>query len=161
VTDRQQPKVIASRPQDSTRAADLYEAGLIEVKDRPGTAIPKILHIEDDPSVARSMARLLRLNGYEVINAATREEAIHHVNCDGLRPDLILTDFQLATRVTGEEIVAEISARLQCKIPTIMLTGTKHQTAERSSSVVDRLLAKPTDINVLLREIESLIGRSP
>ncbi len=41
----------------------------------PGAAVPiKVLHIEDDPSVARSMARLLRLKGYEVVSAATREE---------------------------------------------------------------------------------------
>ncbi len=36
----------------------------------------KVLHIEDDPGVARSMAMLLRLEGYEVFSAATRDEAM-------------------------------------------------------------------------------------
>lgn len=43
----------------------------------------KVLHIEDDPGVARSMAMLLRLQGYEVFSAATRDEAMHHVEVLG------------------------------------------------------------------------------
>jgi hypothetical protein len=38
----------------------------------PHGAAIKILHIEDDPSVARAMARVLRLLGYEVISEAPR-----------------------------------------------------------------------------------------
>jgi hypothetical protein len=48
----------------------------------------KILHIEDDPGIARSMAMVLGLEGYEVIAAATRDEALEHINVRGLRPDL-------------------------------------------------------------------------
>jgi len=118
----------------------------------------KVLHIEDDPSVARAMARVLRLKGCEVFSAATRDEAMHHVGSDGLRPDLILTDFQLGERFTSEGIVAEIAARLQFKPPTILLTGTAGQPVDKAKAFADRILPKPIDIDVLLREIESLLG---
>jgi len=119
----------------------------------------KVLHIEDDPSVSRSMARLLRLQGYEVASAATRDEVVHHLEVDGLRPDLILTDSQLYMGVTGEELVAEVATRLQFKPPTIMLTSDTSAHAGQAKSIADRTLPKPVDINALLREIEDLLGR--
>jgi PAS domain S-box-containing protein len=121
----------------------------------------KVLHIEDDPSVARSVARLLRLEGYEVASAATRDEAMQHLELHGLRPDLILTDSQLRVGFTSDQIVAEIAARLQFKPPTIMLTGAATLEVERAGSFADRILAKPVDIKVLMREIECLVGTRP
>jgi PAS domain S-box-containing protein len=127
---------------------------------RAGGAI-KVLHIEDDPSVARSMARVLRLEGYEVASAATRDEAMQHLEIHGLRPDLILTDSQLRMGFTSDQIVAEIAARLQFRPPTIMLTGAANQQGEHARSFADRILAKPVDIKVLLREIERLLSSHP
>ena len=121
----------------------------------------KVLHIEDDPSVARSMARLLRLQGYEVASAATREEVMHHLEVNGLRPDLILTDSQLRMGVTGDELVSEVAARLQFKPPTIMLTSDTGAYAGQAKSIADRILPKPVDINALLHEIEDLLRRQP
>jgi PAS domain S-box-containing protein len=127
---------------------------------RAGGAI-KVLHIEDDPSVARSMARVLRLEGYEVASAATHDEAMQHLEVHGLRPDLILTDSQLRMGFTSDQIIAEIVARLQFKPPTIMLTGAASQQVEHAGSFADRILTKPVDIKVLLREIECLLGTRP
>lgn len=120
-----------------------------------------VLHIEDDPSVARSMARLLRLHGYEVASAATRDEVTHHLEVNGLRPDLILTDSQLRLGVTGDELVSEVATRLQFKPPTIMLTSDISAYAGQAKSIADRILPKPVDINALLHEIEELLHRQP
>ena len=125
---------------------------------RPAAALIKVLHIEDDPRVARSMARLLRLRGFEVVSAATREEVRQHMEVGGLRPDLILTDFQLALGLTSDEIVADIVARLQFKPPTIVLSGgATGPHAEKINSIADRVLPKPVDIATLLREIDELL----
>jgi CheY-like chemotaxis protein len=121
----------------------------------------KVLHIEDDPSVARSMARLLRLQGYEVASAATRDEAMQQMELHGLRPDLILTDSQLGEGLTGDELVAAIEARLKFKPPTIMLTSVTASLYRDPKSVADRILPKPVDVNVLLHEIEDLLGKRP
>jgi CheY-like chemotaxis protein len=121
----------------------------------------KVLHIEDDPSVARSMARLLRLQGYEVASAATREEVMHHLEVNSLRPDLILTDSQLRMGVTGDDLASEVAARLQFKPPTIMLTSDTGAYAGQAKSIADRILPKPVDINALLHEIKDLLRRQP
>ena len=120
----------------------------------------QLLHIEDDPGVARSMAMLLRLEGYNVIGAASRDEALQHIEVHGLRPDLILCDFQLPLGITGDEIVAEIASLLNHKPPTIMLTGDiSDRHIERALKIADRILAKPVDINLLLRELEILLNK--
>jgi two-component system, chemotaxis family, CheB/CheR fusion protein len=117
----------------------------------------KLLYIEDNAGVARSMARLLRLHGFDVVSAATRDEAMQHVEIRGLHPDLILTDFELPNGFTGDKIIDEIAARLRFRPPTIMLTS---GTGDLHGKVidVDRILAKPVDIKLLVREIELLLG---
>src|ERR1035441_2152102 len=118
-----------------------------------------VLHVEDDPGVAKSMSMLLRLEGYDVIGAASRDEAMQQVDVHGLRPDLILCDYQLPLGITGDEIIAELAAKLPVKPPTIMLTGDiadKH--FEKARAMADRILPKPVDVNLLLREIETLLG---
>ncbi|HEY2462665.1 MAG TPA: response regulator [Steroidobacteraceae bacterium] len=121
----------------------------------------KVLHIEDDASVARCIARVLRASGFDVASAATREQAMQHLELHGFRPDLILTDFQLEMGVKGDAVVAEIASRLQFKPPTIMLTGSAGQQVADSKSFADRTLAKPVDIDVLLKEIENLLRERP
>ena len=124
------------------------------------TGVIKVLHIEDDPGISRSMEMLLRLEGYEVIKAASRDEALQQIEVHGLRPDLILCDFQLPMGFTGDEIVADIAARLQFKPPTIMLTGDIADAHVRKAKLIaDRILPKPVDINLLLREIEILLAK--
>lgn len=119
----------------------------------------KVLHIEDDPGVARSMAMLLRLEGYEVFSAATRDEALQYIEMLGLRPDLIMSDFQLPMGFRGDEIVIEIAAKLGFKPPTIMLTGdTANKHIAKAKLTADRILPKPVDVNLLLREIDALLG---
>jgi DNA-binding response OmpR family regulator len=133
--------------------------------DMPGPLIPapgrggaiKVLHIEDDLSVARCIARALRASGCKVASAATRDEAMQHLEARGFRPDVILTDYQLELGVTGDEVVAEIAARLKYKPPTIMLTGIASQQVAGAKSFADRILAKPVDIHELLREMENLL----
>jgi CheY-like chemotaxis protein len=147
----------------SPPAPNLFEAAIAAAIPvlipgvRPPGAV-KVLHIEDDPGVARSIARALRLGGYEVISAATRDEVMQHLEVHGLRPDLILTDFQLGTDITGNMIVAEIAARLQFKPPTILLTGVSGPRVEHAKACADRVLTKPVDISVLLRAIEDLLA---
>jgi PAS domain S-box-containing protein len=126
----------------------------------PAARGTKVLHIEDDPGVARSMAMLLRLEGYDVVSAASREEVLQHINVHGLRPDVILCDYQLPLGVTGDQIVAEIARLLGAKPPTIMLSGDisdKH--VEKARLIADRMLSKPVDVNLLLKELETLIGK--
>lgn len=121
----------------------------------------KVLHIEDDPGVATSMAMLLRLEGYEVISAASRDEVVQLIDGHGLRPDLILCDYQLPMGFTGVDILAELGALLPVKPPAILLTGDMVDNhLEKAKVIADRILPKPVDVSVLLRHMAALLGRS-
>jgi PAS domain S-box-containing protein len=124
----------------------------------PPSGTVTVLHIEDDPGVARSMAMLLRLEGYEVVGAPTRDEALQQVTTHALRPDLIICDYNLPMGFTGDEVVAEIAVSLGLKPPTIMLTGDiadKH--LRKAKLVADKILPKPVDIALLLSCMSSLL----
>jgi PAS domain S-box-containing protein len=124
----------------------------------PPAGTVTVLHIEDDPGVARSMAMLLRLEGYEVIGVATRDEALQQVTTHALRPDLILSDYNLPMGFSGDEVVAEIAVSLGFKPPTIMLTGDiadKH--LRQAKLVADRILPKPVDVALLLSCMSALL----
>ena len=119
---------------------------------QPGHSI-KVLHIEDDLSVAKSVARLLRLHGYEVISAASGDEAIQMVE-NALIPDLIPTDYYLPLQMTDDQVVIEIAARLGFKPPTMFLASAPGI----GTYVADRVFSKPADMDAVVREIERLIG---
>jgi CheY-like chemotaxis protein len=116
-----------------------------------------VMHIEDDPSVARAVARLLRIRGYEVVSAVSSDAAIHLVEA-GLVPDLILTDYRLPQDITGDQIVMQITTRLGFKPPTVMLASLPGPAAGQVRSVADRILAKPADMDEVFSEIGRLLG---
>ena len=124
-------------------------------------ALPvRVLHIEDDLGVARAFARLLRLKGYEVRSGATRREVLSHFNINGWRPDIIVADYQLASGTTSESLVAEVASRVGSRLPTIVLAGTMAPQGRRAcEAFADRVLYKPVDLEVLLREFEALLNR--
>ena len=133
----------------------MYEAIAKPTAGEDGHVI-KVLYIEDDPGVSRSLARVLRLEGYEVISASTGTEAVDAVE-GGLLPDLILTDYNLPSNVTGYEVIIKIATQLGFKPPTIMLASVPESEAERMYSAVDRILTKPVDIDMLLCEMGRLL----
>jgi CheY-like chemotaxis protein len=132
-----------------------YENGK-STKVSPRGRVLNVLHIEDDPSVARAIARVLRLEGYKVFSAASGDEAVKLVR-DGLLPDLILTDHDLSSEMTGYEVIIALAARLGFRPPTIMLTGGIDSRDDEIYPGVDRLLSKPADVNILLCEMGRLL----
>jgi PAS domain S-box-containing protein len=141
-------------------------ASLRPAEPAPAAAMPRtsaqgkvtVLHIEDDAGVAQSMRMILRLEGYEVVNAASRVEALKCVLVDGVRPDLILCDYNLPMGDTGDEIIAELAVALGAKPPTIMLTGDiAERHVAKARLVAELILPKPVDVNIVLREIARLL----
>jgi CheY-like chemotaxis protein len=116
-----------------------------------------LLHIEDDPAIARLMSMILRFQGYHVISARSGAEALRWVDGKHVRPDLIVTDYQLPLEETGDEVVEAIAALLGSRPPTILLTGDiSEELRARAAKVVDRVLFKPVEIELLLRELAEL-----
>jgi two-component system phosphate regulon response regulator PhoB len=80
----------------------------------------KILLIDDDPLVVKSLRRCLELRKFEVITALSGEEGIK--SAVKAKPDLILLDI-LMPRMDGKEVLRQLKKNpASAKIPVVMLT---------------------------------------
>jgi signal transduction histidine kinase/ActR/RegA family two-component response regulator len=124
---------------------------------RQGADAVRVLHIEDDAAIAKSMRMLLKLEGYDVTSATTAEAALQLVAEQGYRPDLIITDYQLPAGATGIDATRAIAARLGWKPPTILLTGDISERLKQDAvNVADCVLPKPVDVDQLLQAMNEM-----
>ena len=78
-----------------------------------------ILLVEDDAASRYAFARLLRGEGYEVIEAGDGNEAVAFL--DGFAIDLVITDMVLP-KINGLHLVSLIQAR-RPGIPIVLMSG--------------------------------------
>jgi DNA-binding NtrC family response regulator len=112
------------------------------------TAVPCILVVEDDADVQAVVIEFLQATGYQVLSAASAEEARHVLACASV--DLALIDCVMS-REQGDSL-AEHASRLG--IPTILTSGDPHY-LETSSEQSLPFLAKPFRL-AALEELISL-----
>lgn len=119
-----------------------------------------VLYLEDDRLVRQAMAMLLSGEGYSIASVASGPQAIGLV-ARGLRPDLVIVDFNLDSEMNGAEAVEEVRKALGYAPPVIMLTGDP-ATAE-FPWITDApvwLARKPLDPKILLAALPSLVELS-
>lgn len=81
-----------------------------------------ILHVDDDRSMREGLSDLLHSDGYVVSSVASGTEAIQLAN-DGLRPDVLIVDFDLGPRMNGAEAAEQIHDLLNYSPPIVLLSG--------------------------------------
>lgn len=82
-----------------------------------------ILIVEDDPSLRESLELFLNAEGYLTSSAVDGEDAIRLVERKGLRPDLLIVDYNLPRDLTGLQILARLRPTLGRAVPALILTG--------------------------------------
>jgi len=118
----------------------------------------KVLVIEDDPEVRDLLVLLLRDEGHRVAVATEAAGALDFVARGGLRPDVILADYNLPGGMTGLEVIAKIRERLHDRLPAIILTGDISTETLRMASSQDCIqLNKPVKLPDLARLIQNLL----
>ena len=114
----------------------------------------KILIIEDESEVRKSLDSLLRAQGLSVLSAASGDEALALVAKNAMRPDLVISDYNLPGKMNGVESVERLRAALSWKIPGIVLTGDIRSHVIKSIATYDLAVAsKPCDADELLQLI--------
>ena len=78
----------------------------------------KVLVVDDDPEMTRMLSQLLTSDGYEVVVASTRREAL--AAAAGEHPALVLLDVALGSE-DGRELFVEL--REHSDVPVVFLTG--------------------------------------
>ncbi|MBS1172310.1 MAG: sigma-54-dependent Fis family transcriptional regulator [Proteobacteria bacterium] len=117
-----------------------------------------ILIVEDDEILADNVQTYLKRNNWDVQVAATAEDALKVL--EGLRPDVVLTDYLLPGK-TGLELINSIMA-LDPQIKVIMMTGEgKVQTAvDAMKAGAYDYLTKPVVLAELKIALEKATGVS-
>ena len=117
----------------------------------------RILAVDDEPDL-RSLLRILLTNkGYEVLEAASGQEAVELVRSEP-RIDLVIMDIMMPS-LNGIEACAEI--RKFSTVPMLFLTA-KSQLSDKTAAYAsggDDYLPKPFSQNELMLKVESLTRR--
>lgn len=114
----------------------------------------RLLLVDDDPLIRRSLAEVLRRDGYEVVEAATGAEGLRVA--EAAKPDLIVSDFNMPEK-NGLEMLRDLRAE-GIETPVILLTGygTVEQAVEAMKNGAFDYVGKP----VLDDEIKMVIRRA-
>jgi len=116
----------------------------------------KILIVEDDPAVSRSISRSLEGMGFTVTgSASTAEQALDAAKLEA--PDLVLMDIGLPGEMDGVEAARQI--RFETNTPVVFLTGFADEKTLERAKVAEPLgyLVKPFDLKELQTTVKSAL----
>jgi CheY-like chemotaxis protein len=116
----------------------------------------KILLVEDEALVRMMAADTLTDAGFEVIEAASGEEAIEA--CKRAPADLLFTDIRLPGRLTGWD-VAEHCRAMHPEIPVIYATG--YSDLEPRQVAGSRFFRKPYRTEQIVSAVRELLRGRP
>src|SRR5213594_3581881 len=117
----------------------------------------RVLVVEDEPRLLRSLAKALREEGYAVDTAEAGDEGLY--KAESYNYDAIVLDIMLP-RLDGWEVLERL--RKQKQTPVLMLTA-RDAGKDRVRGLdtgADDYLVKPFDLPELLARLRALIRRS-
>jgi PAS domain S-box-containing protein len=119
-----------------------------------------VLVIEDETSVRSALNRLLKLRGIGSSIVATGNDALTLVT-QGMRPDLILSDYNLRGSTNGVETIKALRSALAWNVPGIVMTGDiQSKTIEAIAAQDVSVVIKPFLAEELLQLMARLQGSS-
>jgi two-component system KDP operon response regulator KdpE len=116
----------------------------------------RILLVDDETSIQRAVAPLLRSRGYEVTIAATGAEALRVVS--DRAPDLIVLDLGLPD-IEGTEVCRRIRERLKVPIIVLSARGAEADKVHALDLGADDYVTKPFGPEELLARVRVALRR--
>ena len=119
----------------------------------PGKTGKRVLLVEDRADVREGLQDALTLLGYQILTAASAEEALALTLEPS--PDLLLTDFMLPGR-NGADLALELQARWP-SVRVVVMSGYARDHGDGAGSAMTsvRFLQKPFDLATLARELQA------
>jgi CheY-like chemotaxis protein len=117
----------------------------------------RLLLIDDDPTVRRTLVDLLRAVGHTVAEYSTGALGLEHLREQPV--DVVLTDLGMP-EMSGWDVARAVKA-IDARQPVVLLTGWGEQPASQADhpGLVDRILGKPVRLDELLATIEDLTAK--
>ncbi len=119
---------------------------------------PRVLVVDDDPSLLRLLHIRLQAAGYDVETAESARAALARV--EQASPDVVITDLRMEG-MDGLGLLRELQQR-QPGLPVLLLTahGTIPEAVDATRNGAVAFLTKPVDRDELLRELEQALSVS-
>ena len=114
-----------------------------------------VLIVDDEPAVLDATSMLLKIEGFEVLTAASESEALE---CVSVRtPDLLITDYHLRDGQTGVEIIRSVREKVSVCVPVILVSGDTSDAIVVSDLESTSFLTKPVNTDKFVEEIHKRI----
>jgi DNA-binding response OmpR family regulator len=119
----------------------------------------KVLVVDDEPFICRSLSFVLRKDDYEVFEARDGEEALEVIRTE--KPDLVFLDVMMP-KMNGFDVVRAVRAEEHLADILIVLLTAKGQDADRQTGEdagANDYMTKPFSPTKILERARSLLGR--
>jgi CheY-like chemotaxis protein len=117
---------------------------------------PRVLLVEDAPFLRYAFGRLLRLHGFEVLEANDGQDALDNVI--DFNPDMVVTDLMMPG-MDGVELIRRLREDPRtAEVPILAITADATELAEkraRQAGAAD-FITKPVDLPSLLDRMRTL-----
>jgi CheY-like chemotaxis protein len=118
-----------------------------------------ILLVDDDPSIRRGAARILRLQGYNVLEACDGFEALRVAHEYEGSIDLLLTDIVMP-QMRGDELAARMRTSFPCT--KVLLASANAYPRDLGDDMDDvAFLTKPFGIDSLTSKVREVMESEP
>jgi CheY-like chemotaxis protein len=117
--------------------------------------LPRVLLVEDAPFLRYAFGRLLRLNGFEVLETTDGREALECVK--DFQPDLVVTDLMMPV-MDGVELIRRLRADPStAELPILAITADASELTERRARQAGaaEFLTKPIDLPALIDRLRA------
>jgi DNA-binding response OmpR family regulator len=121
----------------------------------------RILLVDDEPSITKTVGKRLEIAGYEVLIAMDGEDGLTKAQLGN--PDVIILDLMMPKK-SGFEVCAALKQDPKHKhIPIIIFTGKGMDMDEKLCREIgaNAYVSKPHDAKTLIEVIEALLGALP
>jgi len=121
----------------------------------------KILVVDDEPFIRRSLEFVLKKQGYDVHTATNGEEALEFLkNTNGEKPNLMFLDVMMP-KVNGFQVVEAVKHTPDLRDIYVILLTAKGQEADRQKGFklgADDFMIKPFSPSKLLEKVASILS---
>ena len=119
---------------------------------------PKILVVDDEPFICRSLTFVLKKGNYEVLEARNGEEGLKAIREH--KPDLVFLDVMMP-KMDGFQVTQEVRADSALDDVKIILLTAKGQECDREigkAAGADDYMTKPFSPSKILDRVREIVG---
>ncbi|MFG0317938.1 MAG: response regulator transcription factor [Planctomycetota bacterium JB042] len=121
----------------------------------------KVLVVDDEPFILRSLTFVLRKEGFEVSEAMNGEEAMEKIRAE--KPGLVLLDVMMPKK-NGYEVLSEVKSDDDLKSTYIIMLTAKGQESDRVKGLslgVNEYMTKPFSPMKIVERARAVLNGSP